>query len=359
VHAVTVDATARVILGRQVVEDVDDADSPNVNCQIGWGEDGWIVVYAARSSAIDDYDVFARRVAVQPQHAVTARVRVGPDNLGDKLRAVVQGWDGRYLVAMLQDVGPETNGQHFAREVLTARLDWPSLTATPSVAPHRNSASSAQQNLTRLALGYDGNSRSHWCLTFDSGGFGLPMVTNAKRLGWSGGIVESTALGTGEYHTALAWNGAANAFVILACSGDKVLQRSWLPSQHAWHALYGSGCGNGAISSPTMPYPGSQFYRVELSAAPPQQLALLCFSSGPGGVSLASIGAPNCMLNLASLEVTLGFVTDGSGAAGFTMALPDSPLFVGDIYWQWVYLWPAAPTPLTIGATQGLRSSVR
>lgn len=361
IHAATVDAWNRVITGRQIVEDVLDSDNPDVNCQVGWGENGWIVAYAARSSAIDDFDVYCRRVTIEPVATVSSRVLVGPDSLGDKMRVAVQGWDGRYLVAMLQDVGVETNGVHFARNVLTARLDW-SQTGGPTVAPHRTPVAMVAQEVTHLALGFDGTSRSHWCLLYDSGGFTSPPVTSWKRLGHSGGMVEQGSLGAPRFHPAVSWNGVDNEFQIVSCTSDAVgtLYASRLQqSPNAWHLEYGAACGPGTIGSSTLPIMGSEFYRVELAAAPPQQIALLCFSGGSGSVSLAPIGAANCVMNLASLDVTLAAVTDATGACGFTFALPDAPAFFGDLYWQFVYLWPAAPTPLAIGATKGLRASVR
>lgn len=361
VHAATVDAWNRVITGRMVVEDVLDADNPDVNCQLGWGENGWVVAYAARSSAIDDFDVYCRRVTIEPSATVSPRVLVGPDSLGDKLRVAVQGWDGRYLVAMLQDVGVETNGVHFARNVLASRLDW-SASGLPVVAPHRTPVAMVVQEVTHLALGFDGTSRSHWCLLYDSGGFTTPPATSFKRLGHSGGTVEQGTLGAPRFHGAVSWNGVDNEFQITTGTSDAVgtLYANLLrQSPNAWHLEYGAACGPGTIGSSTLPIMGSEFYRVELASAPPQQLALLCFSGGSGATSLAPIGAPNCVMNLASLDVTLAGLTDATGALGFTFALPDAPAFFGDLYWQFVYLWPAAPTPLTIGATKGLRASVR
>lgn len=361
VHAATIDAANGVITGRQIVENVDDCDNPDVNCQLGWGENGWIVVYGARSSVTDDYDVYARRVTLQPQATVSARIRVGPDNLGDKMRAVVQGWDGRYLVAMLQDVGVETNGVHFARNVLTARLDW-TAGAAPIVAPHRATVTYQAQEVTHLALGYDGTSRSHWALLYDSGGFTSPPVTTYERLGATGGLVEHAPVGFNRYHGSVSWNGVDREFQIITCSnnatGSLFGQRLSYPTA-AWNLEYGLGCGPATIGSTTVPVPGSEFYRVELAGAPPQQIALLCYSGGSAAVPLGTIGAANCWMNLASLDVTLAAVTDNTGAAGFTIALPDAPLFLGDLYWQFVYTWPAAPTPLAIGATKGLRASVR
>jgi hypothetical protein len=42
-----------------------------------------------------------------------------------------------------------------------------------------------------------------------------------------------------------------------------------------------------------------------------------------------------------------------------TFSLPDLPLVTGDVFWQWVYLWPTSPNPLKLATTRGLRSTIR
>lgn len=108
-----------------------------------------------------------------------------------------------------------------------------------------------------------------------------------------------------------------------------------------------------------MPYPGSQFYRVTLQNAPPNQPGLLLLSTGAGSLDLAPFGAANCFVNLAQFDVVLPTDTGPTGSVTHGFSLPDVPLFRGDLYWQFVYTWPAAPTTLRIGVTRGLRASVR
>lgn len=360
VHAAVLDAANRRIGGVGIVENQRDAENPDVNCQLGWGETGWIVVYQARDSAIDDYDVFARRVSLDPGLTISAERLVGPDGLGDKVRPVVQGWDGHYLVAMLQDVTPETNGQYFGRNVLTARVEW-TAAAAPTIRPHHVSSSSASQDLTHVRLGFDGVTQSHWCVLHDAAVFTAP-TTVATRVGHTGGTIETTALGPQRFHGAVSWNGVAREFQIVVCANDAPNQIYAHRMQHGpsvWNLVYGGSCGAGVITSDTLPYPGSERYRVLLQNAPPGQVAALVLSFGSGSTDLGPIGAPNCTNNLAAFAGTIPMVTDGAGGAAFTLALPDRPLFTGDLYWQYVYIWPAAPTPLPIGATQGMRASVR
>jgi hypothetical protein len=351
----TVAAAAQVVAGAHA-----DAENPDINCQRGWGENGWVVVWQERASANDDYDVFA--VGVEwPTLVLSGRTQVGPDNLGDKVRPVVQGWDGRFLVAMLQDVTPETYGHFYGRNILAARVDWAGGTSLPQAAPHRNVGSTPAQGLTQLELGFDGVTRSHWCLAFDRDAL-TGVSSTVHRLGYTGAVTEVAFLGAGNYHTAVTWNGPAREFQLVAAhngpNGVVNGLRLQQPST-TWHLIYGNSCGPGVIGSSTMPYPGSEFYRVDLESAPQSVVGALCFSATGGSLELGPIGAPNCWSNLGSLDVMLPIVTNSTGEASFTMPLPDAPLFLGDLHWQFLYMWPAAPTPFAIGTTRGLRASVR
>jgi hypothetical protein len=346
-------------IGNETIIAASDAESPDVNCRMGPSDDGWIVVYQRRHAPTESYLVFATRVQTDLTKA-TARL-LGPSNRGDIVRPVVQGWDGRYLCAMLQDVTPETHGRYFGRNVLTQRFDWPSLYSAPSDYPHRTVSSSPNQDLTHLNLAFDGATRSHWCLVHDSDVFTSPR-TQVRRLGFSGGVVESTDLGTVRYHAAAAWNDAAREFQIASCGSDAsapIFGQSLRHGGNAQNFVYGTSCGPGVITSDTLPYPGSQDYHVQLVNAPPHQLGMLCVSASTGHLDLGALGAPSCALNLADFGVVLPLRTGWAGTATLAFALPDEPLFTGDLYWQFLYFWPAASTSLAIGATHGLRAAVR
>lgn len=358
IHVIQLDAASRLFGSSRLLAGA-DAEAPDVNCQKGWNEDGWVVVYQQRSSATDDYDVIARRVT--HQLATSPLFQIGPDNLGDKVRPVVQGWDGRYLCAMLQDATAETHGRHFARNVLVQRIDWQNLITTPTTIPFRTVSRSPNQDLTQLELAFDGVTRSHWCLVHDSDVFSNPK-TLVKRLGFTGAVTESVDLGAVSYHAAATWNGVRQEFLIVSCSNSGLAPLWGQLLQHsgaAVNSLYGGSCGPGVIASETIPHPGSQFYRVKLEGAPPGQVSALCLSTGTGATELSSIGAANCWNNLASFDVIVPMSTGPLGTCWLEIALPDAPLFTGDLYWQFLYSWPAAPTPLTLGTTRGLHAAVR
>ena len=72
-----------------------------------------------------------------------------------------------------------------------------------------------------------------------------------------------------------------------------------------------------------------------------------------------AIAAAGCVFNLdpASLFLTIGDATTGTGA-GIDLALPDRPLFTGDLFGQWLFVQPGL-NPAGLGATRGLRVQVR
>jgi hypothetical protein len=362
VRGALVDAATRSFVSNFTISPVGlDAEDPDVNCQIGWGDDGWVVVYHGRESAVDDYDVYVARVALDgtPSNSVM----VGPDSLGDKVRPVVQGWDGFYLVAMLQDVTPETNGRYFGRNIYVARFDWPNATPVPTKLPYRSIVSSPNQDLTQMNLAFDGSSYSHWALAYDSEVFSGARCRVA-RLGMSGGVTETHALDSGalgRYGAAVTFNAARREFPIIFCGNDTslpVFSQVLQYSLNNWNLIYGNGCGPGTINANGQPFAGTRFFTLKLQSAPPNQQAVLWLSPDAGSTSLAPIGAANCFLNLGSIVASFPLMTDTSGAGNVTLSLPDAPAFFGDLYWQYAYVWPAAPTPLQVGLTRGMRSHV-
>lgn len=361
IWAVELDALNRRFGGRTPVSSsAEDGEAPDVNCQIGWNDDAWLIAYQSRDDASDDYDIKVGRIAAHGFGRMGTAF-VGPSGMGDQVRPVIQGWDGRYLVAMLDDVTAEINGQHFARSVLAARLDWPGNGSNPVSHPHRTVATSVSRELTHLALGFDGVSRSHWCLLFDRDVFSVP-TTEVRRLGYTGAVTESADLATPSYHAAATWNGITQEFVIVHCRntpGGSVYGRRLQYAAAARNRLYGSACGPGAISSDTTPVAGSQFYRVTLENTSPWQLAAVGLAFGQGSTPLGGVGAPGCVDHLAPGAAYVPISTGPNGRGTIGVALPDAPLFQGDLFWQYVYTWPAAPTPLAIGVTRGLHTSVR
>ena len=335
-----------------------DAESPAVTSQLGWTDNGWVVAYQGRTDVLDDHDIYLTRVSAGI--GWMGEAQIGPDGLGDKARPVVEGRDGRYLVAMLQDVTPEIGGYYFGRNVYVERFDWDNNNGLPARQGFRLLESRANQEFNHLGLAFDGSTRSHWCLVGEQAG---PRAF-VRRLGAHGGVTEGLDLDggvTGTYQPVVAWNSLRGEFPIVYCSsanGSHLVHQALQPTANAWHLVYGTSCGAGTIGSDTAPLAGSEFYRVNLAAAPPGQAAVLLLAGAAANLDLAGAGAANCFLAVTPNAMAIPCVSDGAGNASLTFALPDLPLFRGDLFWQYVYVWPARPHPLPIGVTRGLRARV-
>ena len=360
-HAIVLDAGAQAFGQRLVVENTMNVENADISCQLGWNDDGWVLVYPGRTSPIDDYDVYARRITVEPSLSVTPAFLVGPDNLGDKGNPAVAGQDGHYMVAMIQDGTMNFAGSMHGNNILATRLDWASMASARSAQPHRTVATSTMMDLIHPTLAFDTTTRSHWCLLYDSNTFVAPII-ECRRLGQTGGVVESATVAPSCQGSAAAFDPATNRFQIMTCSADQTgalygQLLSYPPT--AVNVPFGSPCGPGIATSDTIPLAGNEHYGVRLFGAPAGNLAALMFSMGAGSTPLGPLGAPGCTQYLASTDVSVLMIVDPQGEATFTLRLPDAPVLRGDLFWQFVYLWPSAPTQLQVGVTNGLRTQVR
>ncbi len=128
----------------------------------------------------------------------------------------------------------------------------------------------------------------------------------------------------------------------------------------ATFSTYGTGCG-GTISA-SYPYAGNEYFTVRLAGAPPTSPAVLLMSLGSGAIDLGFLGAPGCFLNL---DPTPGLffgqlpsTPDGSGNASAVISLPDVPLVVGDLYFQWGF-FDFGTIPVTLKTTRGGKAQIR
>lgn len=361
IYGVGADATNRAFHSQRVKVNriASDGEAPDVTSQLGWDDNGWIVAYQGKLSPVDDYDIYVTRISTNI--GWMGEAQIGPDDLGDKARPVVEGWDGHYLVALLQDVTAELNGLYFGSTIRVERFEWSNTSGVPNRVVQRVVASSPLKDLTQLRLAFDGLTQSHWVLTHDADAF-TSATSRVKRLGYTGGVVEDLRIDAGaspRYHAAVTWNVATGEFPIVFCSTQLAVpiggQRLQYPN--AFNLTYGASCGPATIGSDTLPFAGRNRYRVALTGAVlGQPGALLCGTSA-AGIDLGPIGGVGCRLNVTSVAA-LGFGVPTTGSYAFTAPLPDVPVATGDIYWQFVYGWPAAPGSLKLGLTAGLRTHI-
>jgi hypothetical protein len=344
-----------------------DAEAPDVNSQRGWYDDTWVVVYEGRNwnSSVDDYDIYLTRVTSGGQ-VLSSRL-VGPDGGGDKVRPVVEGWDGRYLVAMLADPLPEYGGMRWARNVWTERFDWSSRNTAPTRYGPRQLVANANQDVSNMRLAFDGLSFSHWCLVYQADSLQAPRC-HVKRLGSGGGVTEAALLdggAYGRYHPSVAWNARAREFPVVYCSSEASQpvygQRLQYPGS-AVNVVYGAACGNTPTSvTADRPLAGSEFFTMRFAGRPAGTSTVLLLSLGSAAMPLDHLGMTGCVLRISPLTGLFLFAvptTTTASGAQFQLALPDTPAFRSDLFAQWVWVQPGL-NAAGLGATAGLRMQVR
>ena len=308
---------------------------------------------------IDDFDIFASRFINDfrqrtqmvvdgsehaPGHAVQPRIDVG-------------------LVAYLQtpDLGTAP-----PREVRVRRFDEQPQQGAWELHPSRR-VTSASEGVSALQLARDRNS-SHWAVVYI---MKSPLFHRAQvaRIGHRGGATEiANVFGTHNAPPiAPAVTYLPNDSFRLAYGSGSGLSERYALYLHDFHnpfvttTHYGVACGPGQIEPKTPSFAGTDAYRVELSNHPNPQPAVLLVSLASADLALDGIGMEGCRLNVdagASLVATLPLRFDAFPPYT-AFPLPDVPLFIGDLYLQWLYLSPNGSTTLGVEATFGLKVEVR
>lgn len=221
-------------------------------------------------------------------------------------------------------------------------------------------------------LAYDYITQSHWALAYERN---TPSTGDTDsfvvRLGHSGAVTELVdfeALHAGtESLPCVAFNGVPTpgtgdweAFAV-GYAVDQVpsliAYRRFDYSPATGGAQYGSSCSNHTLGDGHPPFAGSEFYRLNLVGIPPLAPAFLGLGVAATDVSLAPIGMPGCRL-LVDLLTTFPASADANGNVSVTLALSDAPLFIGDLYAQWIWI-DAAANPTGLRTSRGIRIDVR
>ncbi len=358
-----------------------DREFPAINQVSGGGTDSWIVAYQEFNNTIanDDWDITITRIS-------NTGTRLGTNFLGaasdsdHALTPRVEGSNGRYMAtfAQRQNLGTKYSGST-GTAMQVERFNWTGASGTAPTKLQRRTAQGSIGGSALLSTGniaYDTNDDSHWVITYQQSSGGNNTVI-AERVGYTGGTVEqATAYSSRTYsgrYPAVTFNNDAREFQITFATTEVGAPLYAVRLQYGASAntLYGTGCGTGVIgvanstgSGPTIPHAGFEFFRVQLTGAPVLQAAALLIAGNSANLPLNVIGMPaGCFLNVDTTPglflTSLGTTTNGSGAAGFSFPLPDAPVVVGDIYFQWVYANPALANPLKLQTTRGLRTQIR
>ncbi len=257
----------------------------------------------------------------------------------------VAGSNERYMVSA-------TTNLLSLQQLRARRVDWPEVGAL-SLGDLRTVDSALSPNtITNRDLAYNYGTRSHWAIAYEVDEGFAGSNARVKRLGYSGGTVETQDLHpmtdrpgfpavaiarpnfTGEFPIAFATEEAANP----------VYYRSLQYSPNAVSALIQNSCATGISGSGVRPWAGSEFFLQRLSGLPIGTPVVFFLSFGPAAIDLSSIGMPGCIygvdptLEIATLPSTVGL----NGFAEVEFPLQDFPVFIGNLYSQWAWLSPGA-----------------
>ena len=358
VYAVLCNASTRTLGTRFEIDNGvlgADNDKPDVNRESAGGTTSWVVAYEQYNNllVVDDVDIQVARVTSTGIVAGHAFVGPGSGTPTHKLAPQIGGRDGRYCVSMLRSDQRSSLGS----EIVVERFDWSESAATPTKLGPLTLDASAPANFFNGDIAYDDNSESHWTLVYMRNSF-ITSDCHALRVGFTGAQTEVAQLSPGSYVAwpAVTFNDDADEFLCVYSTIDGTLygQRFVYPTA-AVNVLYGTGCGPGTISA-TAPYAGSQYFQIGLGGVPLGTVAVMIACAGPSSIPLGAIGMTGCT-SLIDTNAQFGSVIVVTpGSAGF--ALPDNPVFVGDVYAQWIY-FDSGLNPAGLGASAALRIQVR
>lgn len=316
------------------------------------GDVGWIV------GMTDGSDVLVAKVTYTGSGTVPTTVLATSSGVQ---ATRVAGSNGRYLLAysrgILNPFGSGQTGNHLVR------FDWPEAETTPTVRNTRVLESASWTGVTgvRIAvlggLAYDQVTRSHW--TLSSGIRSTltgPNTHRIDRLGFSGGTTEVSLLDN-HADVAFARPAGEGTFLLADANGAATRAVEFAYPADAISVPYGSSCAPGTTLTSDPPYAGDEFFRTSASGLPAGAPVIYLPGIAPASVDLGTVGFPGCFLNVSLGLGTIATVANSAGTAAVTYALPDSPLFLGDLYSQWFFFDLTLPQPVL--ATAGMHHQVR
>ncbi len=369
VNARTSKAGKAFLLASAPVGTTYDRENPSVNQVSLGGKSSWITVWQEYNNKIpkDDWDVLGQRIRYNGTRAGSGFFG-NPAGSIHKHRPFVEGSGERYMVAyqVSRNLGTK-HSNPLGGQVQVQRFDWKETSSSPLKKTMRviNGSSASTSGYWIGGIGYDTNSRSHWAVVYRRGNDVL-----AARVGYTGGIVEHVTVYNTHltgYAPAVTFNDDANEFLVAFTVSDPKLPFNYpvYGTRFTYRAtartfLYGKGC-KGFISA-DKPNAGSEFFRVYLGGGAKSKVAILWVSLKPYSMSLAGLGMPGCFVNVRPFAPSFlgGFTTttNSSGIASLRLPLPDSPVFIGSLYFQWIHVYPGL-NPWSLAFTRGLRADVR
>jgi hypothetical protein len=224
-------------------------------------------------------------------------------------------------------------------------------------------------SFSRRDMAYDWGTKSHWVVGYHSA-TALSSATTGRllRLGHTGHVVENvdcnavqgadTVLPCAAHSGVLATGSHFQAaYAVPGASTHSLVHRRFDYSPQAGVSFYGSSCANPTIGDGHPPYAGSEFYSMSVFTPLAGTIAIHAVGVSPVALPLDFIGMNGCSL-LVDPIVTSAVITDAGGLGTVVYALPDNPLFLGDLYTQWFW-FDLAANPFGLVSSQGAIAHVR
>lgn len=205
--------------------------------------------------------------------------------------------------------------------------------------------------ISHCRVAYDYLTTSHWVVAFHTRTLLGSFQGRLLRLGYTGGITENVDLDAAQGADAIlpsvafhgpetGGSGFAVCYAVPGAIGQLVHRRLDYDPQ-AGVSYYDSSCASVTLGDGHPPYAGSQFYRLNLSGVAPGTLCLHVVGVAPLSAPLDFLGMFGCKLLVDPVLTTLA-IADPTGLAFVPYALPDAPLFTGELYAQWFWVDPPA-----------------
>ncbi|HLU38396.1 MAG TPA: hypothetical protein VK081_03365, partial [Planctomycetota bacterium] len=217
-----------------------DRGGVRVNKQSAGGSSSWVVAFGEYIRAVpgDDWDVALVRVT--PAGTTTARVHIPATSTDHKLRPVIDGRDGRYMVVYgLATPGHILSWMHTLR---ARRFDFADGAAAPTF--HQDKVLRTGGQFFAPDIAFDSATRSHWTAVY----YTSAWDTYALRIGYDAAVAESAALYTGPADSSaptVCFNDDTRVFHVAypaSSAGYPVYVRTFVyPS--ASNTIGGAGCG--------------------------------------------------------------------------------------------------------------------
>lgn len=260
----------------------------------------------------------------------------------------LDGLGSRYLLTW----SDQTTGTFAQKRVRARRFDFFPNQA-PTFQPVRTLLNvSLLTGIGPRDVAFDYTTHSHWAVGFHTRSPFGAFAGTLLRLGYAGGVVETVSINTVQggdtllpcvAHCGVQPTGSlmTAGYSAPGATLTALVHRRFEYSPQAGVVYYGTSCSTNVLGDGHPPYAGSETYRLNLNGVAPGTICLHVLGVAPANAPLDGLGMIACRLLVDPL-LTTAVLADATGLAVASYALPDDPVFLGDLYAQWFWYEPAA-----------------